>query len=747
MDCCHSHPAPRPVTKEWFCPMCEGVESDQPGACPKCGMALERNPAFRAAAVYTCPMHPEVRLDHPGACPKCGMALEPAGGEALEEQGELADMTRRFVIGGILAFPVLVLAMGAHFPGIDRVPETVSAWIQFLLATPVVLWAGAPFFARGLRSVLSGNLNMFTLIALGTGAAYAFSLAAFFFPGLLPHSMVHDGMRPLYFESAAVIIVLVLLGQVLELRARAGTGEAIRSLLKLAPETAHRVRDDREEDIRLEAVQIGDLLRVKPGEKIPVDGEVVEGQSQVDESMLTGESLPVRKEAGAAAAAGTLNGNGSLLIRAQKVGNDTLLAQIIQMVAQAQRSRAPVQRLADRISQWFVPAVVGVALLTFAVWWRFGPEPAGVFALVNAVAVLIIACPCALGLATPMSIMVAVGRGAGLGVLVKDAEALETLERVNTLVVDKTGTLTEGRPRVTEVRTAAGFAREEVTALAAAVERLSEHPLAAAIAALDSAPRQVSDFEAVAGNGVAGRVDGKNVRAGKRRWLEESGVTIPPDLDREAEALAAKGETVIWIAIGETAAGIMALADPIKSGSAEAIRSLHAMGIRIVMLTGDNRPTAQRIGAELGIDQIQAEVSPKDKQDHIARLKAAGGVVAMAGDGVNDAPALAAADVGIAMGTGTDVAIHSAGVTLVKGDLRGIRQAIALSRATMRNIRQNLLFAFLYNALGIPIAAGALYPFFGILLSPIVASTAMAFSSVSVIGNALRLRSRRLEPR
>jgi P-type Cu+ transporter len=732
-------------TKEWFCPMCPDVESDKPGACPKCGMTLERNPAFSklAPAVYTCPMHPEVRQNHPGVCPICGMTLEPLQAVAREDDTELRDMVRRFKIGLLLGLPVLILAMGGHFPPIDRIPPKISAWIQFLLSTPVVLWCGWPFFERGARSIATRNLNMFTLISLGTGAAYAFSVLVLLFSGLLPQSLTHGGVVPVYFEAASFIIVLVLLGQVLELRARAGTGEAIRALLGLAPKLAHRVSDgNKEEDVGLDVVRPGDLLRVKPGEKIPVDGVVLEGRSLVDESMLTGEPVPVEKTKGGRVVGGTLNGNGSLLMRAEKVGAETMLAQIVQMVSQAQRSRAPIQRLADVVSAWFVPAVVVVAAITFFVWLFAGPEPALAYALVNAVAVLIIACPCALGLATPMSIMVAVGRGAGMGVLFKDAEALEVLGKVTALVVDKTGTLTEGRPSVTSVIPIERGKEDEILSLAAALERQSEHPLAGAVlrAAREKTPAAVEDFEAAPGGGVRGRMDGRSVLLGKRAFLEAAGVRNLDRLSAAASEFQKEGCTVIWLAAQQEAAGLLAVSDPVKSSTPEAINGLHRLGLKIVMLTGDNTETARQVATKLGIDDVIAEVNPADKQAKVVELNSRGAIVAMAGDGVNDAPALAAADVGIAMGTGTDIAMQSAGVTLVKGDLRGIAQAIALSRATMRNIRQNLLFAFLYNALGVPIAAGVLYPHFGLLLSPIFASAAMALSSVSVISNALRLK-------
>ena len=726
--------------------MCPGIESDKPGSCPRCGMALERNPAFQRPVKYVCPMHPEVRQNHPGNCPICGMALELAtsGAESPEDDSELRDMSRRFWGGAILTLPIVLLAMGAHLPPFDMIPARISAWIQFLLSTPVVLWAGWPFFVRGVRSIITRHLNMFTLIALGTGMAFIFSVVVLFAPGVLPHSFRHDDGLPIYFEAAAVITVLVLLGQVLELRARAGTGAAIRALLGLAPKTAHRVRDGVEEDVSLDVIGANDVLRVKPGEKIPVDGSVLEGRSPVDESMLTGEPIPVVKETGSKVVAGTLNGTGSFLMRAERVGADTMLSQIVQMVAQAQRSRAPIQRLVDVVSGWFVPAVVLVAVLTFIIWARFGPEPALIFGLVNAVAVLIIACPCALGLATPMSIMVGVGRGASLGILVKDAEALETLGKVDTLVVDKTGTLTEGKPSVTAIVPAAGIDEDALLAAAATLEGQSEHPLAGAVvrAARERGLKlgAVSDFEAVTGGGVTGQVDSTRIIVGKRSLLMDGGFSGLDALDAEASRLQSDGQTVIWIAVGERLGGILALADPIKRTTPEAIAGIHASGVKIVMLTGDNHQTAERIAAKLGIDEVHAEVSPRDKQKKVSALMDGRKVVAMAGDGVNDAPALAAADVGIAMGTGTDVAMHSASITLVKGDLRGIAHAIALSRATMRNIRQNIAFAFLYNTLGIPIAAGVLYPFFGVLLSPIIASAAMALSSVSVIGNALRLK-------
>jgi P-type Cu+ transporter len=726
--------------------MCPDVESDHPGTCPHCGMALERNPTATRTAVFTCPMHPEVRRNEPGECPVCGMALELAEPAAEGDDPELRDMARRFWVGLPLALPVLILAMGAHLPVLREIPAGVSAWLQAILSTPVVLWCGAPFFVRGFRSVVTGQLNMFTLIALGTGAAYGFSVLALLAPGLLPQAVTHHGAVPVYFEAAAVIIVLVLLGQVLELRARAGTGAAIRALLDLAPRQAHRVRDGHEEDITLDRVAVGDLLRVKPGEKIPTDGVVAEGRTSVEESLLTGESLPVEKHPGDRVFGGTVNGSGSVVMRADRVGAATLLAQIVQMLAQAQRSRAPIQRLADAVSGWFVPVVVGIAVLTFGGWAIWGPPPALAFALVNAVAVLIIACPCALGLATPMSIMVAVGRGAGAGILIKEAAALEALEKVDTVVVDKTGTLTQGRPAV--VGGQARGSEDELLALAASLEIASEHPLAGAVVRTASERKltvsPVADFVAIPGGGVAGHVGGREVIVGKQPLLLDRAVTGWEAFAAAAEAEEKAGRTVIWVARDQVTEGFLALADPVKSTTPEALAALHRMGLRVTMLTGDNPRTAAHLAAELGLDDFRAGVSPADKQAHIAQLQRDGRVVAMAGDGVNDAPALATADVGIAMGTGTDVAMQSAGITLGQGDLRGITKAVALSRATMRNIRQNLLFAFLYNALGIPIAAGVLYPFFGLLLSPIVASAAMSLSSVSVITNALRLRRYRL---
>jgi P-type Cu+ transporter len=713
--------------------------------------AAKRAPAV-TATIYTCPMHPQIRQAGPGSCPICGMALEPlSAGEATGPNPELLDMTRRFWIGAALAAPTVILEMGGHIPGLNLhhyISPQLTVWIEFLLATPVVLWAGWPFLVRGVASVRNRSLNMFSLIALGTGAAYLYSLAATFAPGLFPESLRPQGVVAVYYEAAAVITVLVLLGQVLELRAREQTGGAIRALLNLAPKTARRIGDDgNDEEVPLDAVHIGDRLRVGPGDSVPVDGEVIEGRSAVDESMVTGEALPVEKEPGAKVIGGTINGTGSLVMRAQRVGADTMLARIVQMVAQAQRSRAPIQRLADVVSAWFVPAVILVAIAAFIAWLIFGPQPAFAYALVAAVSVLIIACPCALGLATPMSIMVGIGKGATAGVLIKDAEALERFEAVDTLVVDKTGTLTEGRPRVVAVVPAAGFDEATVLSLGASLERLSEHPLAAAIVASarerGAAIKAVENFSSVTGKGVTGMIAGQEVAIGNAALLREIG-TAGAGLEARADALRREGATAMFVAVDRRPAGIIAVADPIKATTPAALSSLRADGVRIVMLTGDNRTTAQAVAAKLGIADVEAEVLPDEKNAVVRRLRSEGHVVAMAGDGVNDAPALAEADVGVAMGTGTDVAIESAGVTLLKGDLAGIARARALSRATMRNIRQNLVLAFVYNALGIPLAAGVLYPTLGLLLSPIVAAAAMSFSSVSVIANALRLRFARL---
>jgi Cu+-exporting ATPase len=741
-----------PTHAAYTCPMHPEVMQDGPGSCPKCGMALEPSHPVAPRVEYTCPMHPEVVQDGPGSCPKCGMALEPRTVTAdAGPNAELADMSRRFRVGMALSVPLLVVAMGDMLPGLDFHGWLGGAfnWIQLVLATPVVWWAGWPFFVRGWKSLHGFNLNMFTLIALGTGVAYAFSLLALLVPGALPAAVRGmDGAVPVYFESAAVIVTLVLLGQVLELRARERTSGALKALLNLAPATARRLRaDDEEEDVGLAAVVAGDRLRVRPGDKVPVDGVVLEGRSTLDEAMLTGEPLPVDKTVGDPVTGGTLNQHGSFIMRASRVGADTLLARIVAMVAQAQRSRAPIQGLADRVAAWFVPAVVLVAAASFIVWWLWGPAPALSHGLVAAVSVLIIACPCALGLATPMAIMVGVGRGAVAGVLIKNAEALELLGQVDTLLVDKTGTLTEGKPRLVDVVVEPGMDAQELLRLAAAVEAGSEHPLAAAIVAGARArglgPAAAEGFHATVGQGVSAVVGGRSVLVGNRGMLEAAGVDAAT-LDQRAEARRAEGQTVMLVAVDGQPSGLLAVADPIKATTAEAVHILRAEGIRLVMLTGDNERTAQAVAKKLGLDEVHAGVLPADKHAIVEGLQREGRVVAMAGDGVNDAPALAQADVGLAMGTGSDVALEAAGVTLVKGDLRGIAKARRLSRQTMRNVRQNLFFAFVYNAAGIPLAAGVLYPWLGWLLSPMFAAAAMSLSSVSVIANALRLRRARL---
>ncbi len=701
--------------------------------------------------IYTCPMHPEIRQAGPGACPICGMALEPeVATEATGPSAELIGMTRRFWIGLALAVPVFVLEMAGHLTNLHMLlPEGVSNWIQLVLATPVVLWAGWPFFERGWASLRTRNLNMFTLIAMGVGVAWAYSVVATVAPGVFPPAFRSaDGAVAIYFEAAAVITVLVLLGQVLELRAREKTGGAIRALLELAPKTARRIRaDGADEEVALDAVHVGDPLRVRPGEKVPVDGELLEGRSAIDESMVTGESMPVGKTVGDRVIGGTINQSGGFIMRADKVGRDTVLAQIVQMVAQAQRSRAPIQRLADQVSGWFVPLVIAAAIAAFVVWAIWGPEPRYDYALVAAVSVLIIACPCALGLATPMSIMVGVGRGAQSGVLIKNAEALERFEKVDTLVVDKTGTLTEGKPKVVALRPVGGVSEDELLRLAASLEQGSEHPLAAAIVRAANERKiplaKVEGFDSASGKGVIGTVDGRKVVLGNRVMMQTAGIDVA-SLERPADELRNDGATAIFAALDGKAIGIIAIADPIKPTTPDAVRALREAGVRVVMLTGDNRTTAEAVARKLGIAEIEAEILPQDKGEVVERLHKQGRIVAMAGDGVNDAPALAAADVGVAMGTGTDVAIESAGVTLLRGDLQGLVIARRLSHATMSNIRQNLFFAFIYNAAGVPIAAGVLYPAFGLLLSPVIAAAAMSLSSLSVVGNALRLRSTRL---
>ena len=734
--------------REYTCPMDPEVRQKGPGACPKCGMALEPVDVAPVTKVeWTCPMHPEIVRNEPGSCPICGMALEPRTVTLEEQNPELDDMMRRFRWSSIITAPILAFMVSEFLPGQplqQMLPHGWLNWVLLVLATPVVVWGGWPFFVRGWASVVNRHLNMFTLIALGVGAAYAYSVVATLAPGLFPDSFRIMGEVAVYFEPAAVIVVLVLLGQVLELRARSRTSSAIRNLLGLAPKTARRVEaTGSEQDIPLELVKVGDRLRVRPGERVPVDGLVIEGITTIDESMVTGEPIPVEKATEAAVTGGTVNGTGTFVMEARRVGSDTLLAQIVRMVTEAQRSRAPIQRLADTVSAWFVPIVIAVAVITFFIWSQYGPEPRLAHALVNAVAVLIIACPCALGLATPMSIMVGPGRGAESGVLIRNAEALETFEKVTTIVVDKTGTLTEGKPKLVTVEPQPHIDAAVLLRLTASLENVSEHPLAAAIVggARDRkvALSEVRDFESLTGKGVNGTVEGRKVAIGNLRHLEALGID-PGSLRDRAEALRREGQTVMFVAVDRQLAGLVGVADPIKATTSDAIQALRREGIMVVMLTGDNRTTAESVARSVGIDQVEADVLPEQKAAVVKRLQQRGEVVAMAGDGINDAPALAAADVGIAMGTGTDVAMESAGMTLVKGDLRGIVRARRLSRATMRNIRQNLFFAFIYNVLGVPIAAGLLYPFVGVLLSPMIASAAMTFSSVSVIGNALRLR-------
>ena len=749
-----NEPQPAIPGATYICPMCPEVEASEPSSCPICGMALEvaGAPALEMRTEYSCPMHPEIVRDEPGSCPICGMALEARSVAVEEKNEELIDMTRRFRIGLVFTLPLFALAMTVDMAP-SLLPENLSVqvgqWIQLLLATPVVLWCGLPFFERGWQSIKTGHFNMFTLIAIGVGVAYVYSLAALLAPGLMPQSLLlANGLAPVYFESAAVITTLVLLGQVLELKARGQTNAAIRQLLGLAPATARRLDvDGNEVDVPLDEVSVGDILRVRPGDKIPVDGVVTEGNSSVDESMVSGEPLPVERQAGDPVIGATINGNGSLLIRAERVGSETLLAQIVQMVSEAQRSRAPIQRLADQVAGYFVPGVIAISVLTLFSWAVFGPEPSLSYAIVNAVAVLIIACPCALGLATPMSIMVGTGKGASMGVLVKDAESLEILQQVDTLVVDKTGTLTEGKPRLASIASQPGFDDDRLLQLAASLERASEHPLADAI--VEAASERgltlsgVEAFESMTGRGVTGRVDGTIVAIGNLELMRTLSIDCGAAL-ADIEASQAKGETAMAIAVDGRIGGVIGLADRIKESAASVIASLRAEGLDVVMLTGDNHVTAAAVGAELGIERIEAEVLPEQKADVVAQLQSEGRTVAMAGDGINDAPALARAEVGIAMGTGTDVAMESAGITLLRGDLNGILHARRLSQATMRNIRQNLFFAFAYNSLGVPIAAGVLYPWFGLLLSPMLAAAAMSLSSVSVIGNALRLRNQRI---
>ncbi len=779
----------------YTCPMHPEIRQDHPGDCPKCGMHLvlvngqdrvvpdNKSLEIRAyeihqkkggsnldnwleaesnlkkeysaggKTIYTCPMHPEIRQDHPGDCPKCGMHLEPLNpsGEGSEDQNEIRSLSQKFWIGLGLTVPLILLVVSEMIPTLNLssfIPQRFIPFIQFILATPVVLWAGGMFFIKGWKSLINRSLNMFTLIALGVGAAYSYSTIATLFPQIFAESLKKMGKIDLYFEAAAVITVLIILGQLLEAKARSQTGQAIKALLGLAAKNAHRVRNGVEEDVPIDSVQKEDLLRVRPGEKIPLDGIIVEGKSVVDESMISGEPIPIEKNVGDRVIGATVNQTGSFVMKTEKIGSETLLSQIVHMVADAQRSRAPIQKLADTISGYFVPIVVLVSVITFIIWANWGPEPKLAYAIVNAIAVLIIACPCALGLATPMSIMVGVGRGASMGVLIKNAEAMEKAEKITHVLTDKTGTLTLGKPKVTSVLLAQGIDEKLFIELAASLEQSSEHPLARAV--VDYAKDKkyslaaVEGFESVTGAGIKGKVNGKFVLLGKENFLKESGVEFVDDLKQKAQELQNKAQTVVWVAMENKIAGILAISDPIKETTPAAIQGLHDMGLKVIMLTGDNKATAQAIAKELKIDEVYAELKPQDKQEIIKKLKSEGAIVLMAGDGINDAPALAQAEVGVAMGTGTDVAIESASITLVKGDLNGIVKALRLSRAVMKNIRQNLFFAFIYNAVGVPIAAGILYPFFGILLSPIIAGAAMAFSSVSVITNSLRLRSIKL---
>jgi P-type Cu+ transporter len=739
----------------YTCPMHPEVLSDKPESCPKCGMTLEpiTTRPVETKTIYTCPMHPEIEQDHPGQCPKCGMTLEPKtiGGVDQQEQHEIRSLSIKFWAGLTLTIPVLWLAMDKYIPALNLhafIPMPVSKWLELTLTTPVIVWAGAMFFERGWRSIINRQLNMFTLIAMGVGVAYLYSVVGVVFPGIFPDSFKEGGEVALYFEAAATITVLVLLGQLLEAKARSQTGQAIRGLLGLAAKTAHRVRDGQEEEVPVDEIEKGDLLRVRPGEKVPIDSVIVEGKSTVDESMITGEPMPAEKGVNDTVIGATVNQTGSFLMRAEKVGADTLLSQIVHLVAEAQRSRAPIQKLADTVAGYFVPAVILTAIITFIVWALWGPAPAMDYAIVNAVSVLIIACPCALGLATPMSIMVGVGKGAQTGILIKNAEAIERTEKVNCLLTDKTGTLTAGKPRVTSCIPNANFNEPKLLETAASLEQNSEHPLARAI--VDEASekgvklQQVDGFESTTGGGVSGRIGGRKVLIGKEKFIVETGISIPSELSRKARELQERAQTVVWVSSNRSVAGILGISDPIKKTTPDAIKALHGLGLKVIMATGDNRKTAEAVARELTIDEVRAELNPKDKNEIIKQLRQQKYIVAMAGDGINDAPALAEADVGIAMGTGTDVAMQSAGITLVKGDLVGIVKAIALSRAVMRNVRQNLFFAFVYNAIGIPIAAGILYPFFGILLSPMIAGAAMAFSSVSVISNALRLGNLKL---
>ncbi len=760
--CCHStsHELSRQQgsilkSASYICPMHPEVVSDKPGACPKCGMTLEPNEvkaSHSVSSVYTCPMHPEIEQDHPGDCPKCGMALEPKNIQAEDshEKSEIKKLKRKFWGGMFFGLPVVFLAAEEMIPALKFgfISHHVSGWMQFALSVPVIFWAGGFFFTRAWQSIVNRSLNMFTLIAMGVGAAFFYSAAAVIFPQIFPESLKMNGMLGLYFEAAVAITLLVILGQYLEAKARAQTGEAIKALIGLAAKNAHRLRDGQEEEISVDQVQKGDLLRVRPGEKIPLDGIITEGKSTIDESMISGEPVPVEKHEGDKVIGATVNQTGSFVMKTERVGSETLLSQIVHMVSEAQRSRAPIQGLADKVAGIFVPIVILVALLTFGIWTFFGPPPALAYALVNAIAVLIIACPCALGLATPMSIMVGVGRGAQSGILIKSAEALEKCEKITHVLTDKTGTLTEGKPSVTSVETAESVDEKELLLVAGSLEKSSEHPLARAV--LNYAEekkfdlKEVEQFESVTGGGVKGSLEGKKISLGKQKFIAAF-AKLPEDLIKKAEAMQKEARTVVWVAKENKVMGILGISDPIKKSTPAAIKALHDLGLKVIMLTGDNESTARAIAQELHIDDVRAGLEPKDKQEIVKQLKKEGALVLMAGDGINDAPALAQAEVGVAMGTGTDVAIESAGITLVKGDLSGIVKALKLSRAVMSNIRQNLFFAFIYNVLGVPIAAGILYPFFGLLLNPMIAGAAMSFSSVSVIINALRLKKIRME--